>query len=421
MSLPLSPEDLAFQAEVRQFVEANLPADIAARVQEHKGDYKGDYTRWMKILAQKGWSAPHWPTQYGGAGLTPWQRHLFEEVVQSYPVPFAAPFGTTMVGPVIYTFGTAAQKAKFLPGTANFDIWWCQGYSEPGSGSDLAKLSTKAVRDGDDYIVSGTKIWTSYAQHADWIFCLVRTAFDDRKPQQGISFLLFDMKTPGIEIQPIISIDGQHHLNMVHFTDVRVPVENRIGEENMGWTYAKFLLQYERFGIAEVAESQARITKLRRMAREQDLEGDTSYMQALAQTEIELKALAGTNLRRRAGQTGWCRGFGTENPGFRNSPTAHRACHCRRRLVSRTPGWLWPRCGFELGRGPARPPARRRRRLLLQPCGHDLRRHQRNPTQCDRQGDTGPVNDQRYYRPDRGCHRSARSRTFHSSRAGTGA
>jgi alkylation response protein AidB-like acyl-CoA dehydrogenase len=297
MSLPLSPEDLAFQAEVRQFVEANLPADIAARVQEHKGDYKGDYTRWMKILAQKGWSAPHWPTQYGGAGLTPWQRHLFEEVVQSYPVPFAAPFGTTMVGPVIYTFGTAAQKAKFLPGTANFDIWWCQGYSEPGSGSDLAKLSTKAVRDGDDYIVSGTKIWTSYAQHADWIFCLVRTAFDDRKPQQGISFLLFDMKTPGIEIQPIISIDGQHHLNMVHFTDVRVPVENRIGEENMGWTYAKFLLQYERFGIAEVAESQARITKLRRMAREQDLEGDTSYMQALAQTEIELKALAGTNLR----------------------------------------------------------------------------------------------------------------------------
>jgi alkylation response protein AidB-like acyl-CoA dehydrogenase len=297
MSLPPSPEDLAFQAEVRQFVEANLPADIAARVQEHKGDYKGDYTRWMKILAQKGWSAPHWPTQYGGAGLTPWQRHLFEEVVQSYPVPFAAPFGTTMVGPVIYTFGTAAQKAKFLPGTANFDIWWCQGYSEPGSGSDLAKLSTKAVRDGDDYIVSGTKIWTSYAQHADWIFCLVRTAFDDRKPQQGISFLLFDMKTPGIEIQPIISIDGQHHLNMVHFTDVRVPVENRIGEENMGWTYAKFLLQYERFGIAEVAESQARITKLRRMAREQDLEGDTSYMQALAQTEIELKALAGTNLR----------------------------------------------------------------------------------------------------------------------------
>jgi len=302
MSLPLSPEDLAFQAEVRQFVEANLPADIAARVREHRSDYKGDYTRWMKILAQKGWSAPHWPKEYGGAGLTPWQRHLFEEVVQSYPVPYAAPFGTTMVGPVIYTFGTPEQKARFLPGTANFDIWWCQGYSEPGAGSDLAKLSTRAERaqddeHGDHYVVNGTKVWTSYAQHADWIFCLVRTAFDARKPQQGISFLLFDMKSPGIEIQPIISIDGQHHLNMVHFTDVRVPADQRIGEENMGWSYAKFLLQYERFGIAEVAESQARVATLRRNASEQGLEGDRDYMQALSATEIELQALAGTNLR----------------------------------------------------------------------------------------------------------------------------
>lgn len=297
MSMPLSTDDLAFQAEVRQFVDANLPADIAARVRECRSDYKGDYTRWMKILAERGWSAPHWPEEYGGAGLNPWRRHLFEEVVQSYPVPYAAPFGTTMVGPVIYTFGTPEQKARFLPGTANFDIWWCQGYSEPGSGSDLAKLNTKAERDGDDYIVNGTKVWTSYAQYADWIFCLVRTAFDGRKPQQGISFLLFDMKTPGIEIQPIISIDGQHHLNMVHFTDVRVSVENRIGEENMGWTYAKFLLQYERFGIAEVAESQARVQHLRQLAREQGLENDPSYMQALSQAEIELKALAGTNLR----------------------------------------------------------------------------------------------------------------------------
>ncbi len=297
MSLPLSPEDLAFQAEVRQFVEENLPADIAARQLEHKGDYKGDYTRWMKLLATKGWSAPHWPKEHGGAALTAWQRHLFDEEVQRHPVPFAAPFGTTMVGPVIYTFGTPEQKARVLPGTVNFDTWWCQGYSEPGSGSDLAALRTRADRDGDDYVVNGTKIWTSYAQHADWIFCLVRTAFDDRKPQQGISFLLFDMKTPGIEIQPIISIDGQHHLNMVHFNDVRVPVDQRIGEENMGWTYAKFLLQYERFGIAEVGESQARVTKLRQMAREQGLDTDETYMQALSQTEIELQALAGTNLR----------------------------------------------------------------------------------------------------------------------------
>ena len=297
MSMPLSADDLAFQADVRQFVEENLPADIAARVKEHRSDYKGDYTRWMKILARKGWSAPHWPAEYGGAGLNPWRRHLFEEVVQSYPVPYAAPFGTTMVGPVIYTFGTAEQKQRFLPGTANFDIWWCQGYSEPGSGSDLAKLSTKAERDGDDYIVNGTKVWTSYAQHADWIFCLVRTAFDSRKPQEGISFLLFDMNSPGIEIQPIISIDGQHHLNMVHFTDVRVPAGQRIGEENMGWTYAKFLLQYERFGIAEVAESQGRVQHLRRVAREQGLDADPRYMAELSHAEIELKALAGTNLR----------------------------------------------------------------------------------------------------------------------------
>jgi alkylation response protein AidB-like acyl-CoA dehydrogenase len=296
MSLPLSPSDTEFQAEVRRFVEANLPADMRARVLENRGDHKADYTRWMQVLATRGWSAPHWPKEYGGAGLDAWHRHLFEEEIVRHPLPQAVPFGTTMVGPVIYTFGTPDQKARFLPPTVSFDIWWCQGYSEPGSGSDLASLRTKAEHDGDDYVVNGTKIWTSYAQHADWIFCLVRTRADG-KPQEGISFLLIDMTTPGIEVQPIISIDGQHHLNMVHFSDVRVPADNRIGEENKGWTYAKFLLQYERFGIAEVAESQRRLHQLRRIAEKQGLKGDASFMRAVDEADVELQALAGTNLR----------------------------------------------------------------------------------------------------------------------------
>ena len=296
MSLPLSDADLAFQAEVREFVEQNLPDDIRNRVLENRQDHKADYTRWMKILAERGWSAPQWPKEHGGAGLDAWHRHLFEEEISRHPVPVAVPFGITMVGPVIYTFGTAEQRARFLPPTVNFDIWWCQGYSEPGSGSDLASLRTKAEPDGDDYVVNGTKVWTSYAQYADWIFCLVRTN-SDGKPQEGISFLLIDMTAPGIEVQPIISIDGQHHLNMVHFTDVRVPQANRIGEENKGWTYAKFLLQYERFAIAEVAESQRRLVHLRQAAAKEGLDRDPDFMRAVAEADVELQALAGTNLR----------------------------------------------------------------------------------------------------------------------------
>jgi len=296
MSLPLSAEDLAFKAEIRCFVEENLPDDVRARVLENQTEHKPDYTRWMKVLAAKGWSAPHWPKEYGGAGLSAWRRHLFEEEMARHPVPVAVPFGITMVGPVIYTFGTDEQKQRFLPPTVNFDIWWCQGYSERGSGSDLASLRTRAERDGDDYIINGTKVWTSYAQYADWIFCLVRTKFEG-KPQEGISFLLIDMASPGIEVQPIISIDGQHHLNMVHFSDVRVPVANRIGEENQGWTYAKFLLQYERFTIAEVAENQARLNRVRETARQEGLDRNDSFMRAVSEAEVELQALAGTNLR----------------------------------------------------------------------------------------------------------------------------
>ncbi len=296
MTMQLSEQDLAFQAEVRRFVEQYLPADIRNRVLENQVDHKADFTCWMKILAEKGWSAPQWPAEYGGAGLDAWQRHLFEEEIARHPLPAAVPFGITMVGPVIYTFGTTEQKARFLPPTVNFDIWWCQGYSEPGSGSDLASLRTKAEPGGDDYIVNGTKVWTSYAQYADWIFCLVRTD-NSGKPQAGISFLLIDMQTPGIEVQPIISIDGQHHLNMVHFTDVRVPQANRIGEENKGWTYAKFLLQYERFAIAEVAESERRLNRLRQTAAKEGLTEDPAFMRALTEAGVELQALAGTNLR----------------------------------------------------------------------------------------------------------------------------
>ena len=301
MDLNYSPEELAFRDEVRAFLEASLPADLQAKVRGHLRLAKDDYVRWHKILAQKGWVAPGWPTEFGGAGWTPVQRHLFEEECARAGTPPVLPFGVTMVAPVIMAFGSDAQKAHYLPRILNCDDWWCQGYSEPGSGSDLASLKTTAVREGGYYIVNGQKTWTTLAQHADMIFCLVRTDSNVRK-QEGISFLLIDMHSPGVTVRPIIMLDEEHEVNEVFFDNVKVPVENLVGQENRGWTYAKYLLGHERTGIASVGRSKRELAALKAFARRQvknnsPLLDDPLFSARVAAVEIELMALEMTVLR----------------------------------------------------------------------------------------------------------------------------
>ena len=257
-----------FRAEVRQFLEANLTDEMRRAAEHGFGVSREISAIWHRKLFEQGWVAPGWPVAHGGTGWSLEQCHVFETELALAGAPMLMPFGLSMVGPVLYTFGTDEQKSQHLPGILDGSVWWCQGYSEPGSGSDLASLKTAAVRDGDEYVVNGQKIWTTNAHKADWIFCLVRTD-PDSKPQRGISFLLIDMNTPGIEVRPIISIDGLHHLNEVYFTDVRVPIGNRIGEENEGWTYAKFLLGHERTSISGVSGSKRNLEALARIAAEE--------------------------------------------------------------------------------------------------------------------------------------------------------
>jgi alkylation response protein AidB-like acyl-CoA dehydrogenase len=309
MDLNYSPEEEAFRQEVRTFVEENLPDDIRQKVENRLHLEKDDYVRWQKLLGAKGWIAPGWPEEYGGPGWSATQRYIFDDELDSAPTPRIIPFGTKMVAPVIYTFGNQAQKDHFLPRILNSDDWWCQGYSEPGSGSDLASLSTRAVRDGDHYVVNGTKTWTTLAQWADWIFCLVRTD-TEVKQQEGISFLLIDMKSPGISVTPIITMDGGHEVNTVFFDDVRVPAENLVGEENKGWTYAKFLLGHERSNISGVASSKRGLARLKDIARaEQAGDGaslweDETFRAKVAEVEIQLTALEYTELRMMFGNEG---------------------------------------------------------------------------------------------------------------------
>jgi len=304
LDLAFSPAEVAFRDEVRRFIAEALPADIRARAKSGRMLQKDDIVRWQKILHGKGWAAPHWPVEWGGTGWSATERYLFDEELSLGDCPPVSPFGLKMVAPVIYTFGDEAQKRRFLPRILASEDWWCQGYSEPGAGSDLASLQARAVRQGDRYVVNGTKTWTSYAHWADWMFCLVRTRADG-KPQEGISFLLIDMRSPGIEVKPIITIDGERHVNMVFLTDVEVPVENRIGEENRGWTYAKFLLGFERTDIAEVGPSKQRLRRLKEIARAERLDGrpliaDEGFALKIAQAEIELLALEYTALRQLA-------------------------------------------------------------------------------------------------------------------------
>src|SRR3984885_11039987 len=252
MDLRLTEDELAFRAEVRAFVRDNLPASIREKTVAGRKVSKDDYVRWTRILAAKGWGAPHWPQEWGGAGWSPVQLSIFLDETQRGNAPEPVAFGVSMVGPVIYTFGSKAQKQRFLPRIIDLSDWWCQGFSEPGAGSDLASLRTSARCDADGWVISGQKTWTTMAQYADWNFVLARTNTQAKK-QEGISFFLVDMKTPGITVKPIETIDGGHEVNEVFLDDVRVPADALVGEENKGWDYAKFLLANERNGIARAS------------------------------------------------------------------------------------------------------------------------------------------------------------------------
>ena len=293
MDINFSDADNQFRQEVKDYLENKYPKHVKEKQNNGEQLTKQDMIDYHKSLYEQGWAGYNWPVEYGGTGWSPTQIYIFQEELGYANTPTILPFGLNMVGPVIYTFGNEDQKKKFLPDILEFNTWWCQGYSEPGSGSDLASLKTKAVRDGDHYIVNGSKTWTTLAQNADWIFCLVRTETTQKK-QEGISFLLIDMKTEGIEVKPIITIDGDHEVNSVFFTDVKVPAENLIGEEGKGWTYAKFLLAHERFGIAGVPNQKYSLKLLKE--RTKDF-ADDDLKKKIADYEIELSALEFTELR----------------------------------------------------------------------------------------------------------------------------
>jgi alkylation response protein AidB-like acyl-CoA dehydrogenase len=301
MQLEFTSDELAFRDEVRRFITGHYPAELRAKQQAGLELGKEDYLSWHRIVAKQGWVVPAWPVEYGGTGWTATQRYIWaEEQGRTGTVPIIA-FSVGLVGPIIYTFGTPEQKARFLPRIISGEDWWCQGYSEPGAGSDLASLQTRAVREGDHYVVNGQKTWTTLAQHADWGFFLVRTDPAARK-QAGISFLLIDMKSPGVTVRPIITLDGAHEVNEVWLENVEVPVENRIHEENKGWTCAKVLLAHERSGIAMVPRSKAVLAEIRKLAsgigeRGASLAEDPCFKRKLTEVEIELAALEYTELR----------------------------------------------------------------------------------------------------------------------------
>jgi len=305
MNLKLTEEERAFRDELRTFFTTEIPADVRSKVAAGKPLGKDDFIATQRILHARGLAVPNWPVEWGGQDWTPMQRNIWLSEMQLASVPEPLPFNASMIGPVIAQFGSQAMKERFLPATANLDIWWCQGFSEPEAGSDLASLKTRAVRDGDDYIVNGQKTWTTLAQHADWIFCLVRTNPDVKK-QAGISMLLIDMNTPGVTRRPIKLIDGSHEVNEVFFEDVRVPAENLVGEENTGWTQAKFLLGNERTGIARVGATKVKLARAKSLAADiavgdGTLLSDPLFASRLAELENELLALELTQLRVVAG------------------------------------------------------------------------------------------------------------------------
>ena len=312
MDLHYSAEEQAFRHEVRDWIRTHLPEDIRDKVVHYRGLTKDDYLRWHRILAAKGWSVPHWPVDWGGTGWNITQRYIYDEEFGLAGAPALPSFGPSMCASVLLRFGTPEQKQRFLPRIREGDDFWVQGYSEPGAGSDLAALKTRAERRGDVYVVNGQKIWTTLGHYGDWIFCLVRTDPSAEKRQEGISFLLIDMKTPGITVRPLILMDGGHEVNEVFFDDVRVPVENLVHEENKGWTVAKYLLGHERMGSGNVGASKRELAALRALAARELRNGrplieDPRFRDRLTRVEVELRALEITSMRfldrmRRSGQ-----------------------------------------------------------------------------------------------------------------------
>ncbi len=337
MDLDFSPEDRAFREEARAFIAENYPQALRDKRGGDEAMTKDDYVSWHRILAKKGWAVPSWPKEWGGTGWTPTQKYIWSEEQVKADTIGILPFGVVMLAPVIYTFGTEEQKARFLPDIRDGKAWWCQGYSEPGAGSDLASLKTKAERiqadDGKEYyLVNGQKTWTTLAQFADWGFFLVRTDANV-KPQAGISFLLIDMKSPGITVRPLITLEGGHEVNEVYLDNVKVPVENRIFHENQGWTCAKALLQHERSGIAGVARSKRGLERLRDLARSElsdaagPLLADPFFKRKVADLEIDLTALEYTELRTLAGESSG------EGPGPESSILKIKGTEIQQRLT----------------------------------------------------------------------------------------
>ena len=301
MDIQFTPAEVAFREEVRAFLRDRLPADIAARGRLGKRFNKEDQVTWMRLLNERGWLAASWPVEFGGTGWGAVEKHIFDEECYAFGAPWIVPFGVNMVAPVIIKFGTPEQQARFLPRILSAEDWWCQGYSEPGAGSDLAAVKMRAVRDGDHYMVNGQKTWTTLAHYADWIFCLVRTD-PEAQQQRGISFLLIDMKSPGITVRPIITLDGEHEVNEVFFDNVRVPVDNLVGEENKGWTCAKYLLTHERTSIAGIGQAKQMLARLKHIASQEQCDGlplidDIQLRMQIVELEIQLMAIEMSNLR----------------------------------------------------------------------------------------------------------------------------
>ncbi|MGH8483373.1 MAG: acyl-CoA dehydrogenase family protein [Pseudomonas sp.] len=308
MDIDFTLHERAFRNEVRAYLRDHLPDEFALRIAQGKRLSKDHQVQWMRTLNQQGWLAPGWPVEFGGTGWTEVQTHNFDEECFAAGAPKVVSFGLKMVAPVIIKFGTPEQKARFLPRILSCDDWWCQGYSEPGAGSDLSSLKTRAVREGDHYRVNGQKTWTTLAHYADWMFCLVRTDPEARQ-QQGISFLLIDMKTPGITVRPIITLDGEHEVNEVFFDNVRVPVANLVGQENKGWTCAKYLLTHERTSIGGIAQNKAMLGRLKRIASQELRNGvplieEPMFRAQIAEVEMQLMAAEMSSLRTLAAVSG---------------------------------------------------------------------------------------------------------------------
>ena len=404
MDLRFTPEETAFREEVREFFRTALPERIRDKLVMGHHASKDELVEWTRILNAKGWAVPHWPVEWGGTGWDPVRQYIFQDEMQQAPAPSPLPFGVSMVGPVIIAFGSEAQKRRFLPRIANLDDWWCQGFSEPGSGSDLASLKTTAKRDGDAYVVTGQKTWTTLGQYADWIFVLARTDMAAKK-QEGISFLLIDMKSPGITVRPIRTIDGGEEVNEVFLDDVRVPAENLVGQENKGWDYAKFLLGNERVGIARVGVSKERLRRIKELARLERI-GEVPLIET---TALSREARRGRDRAQGAGDDAAARRrgrapsregqarpglFDPQDQGLGDPAGDDRAPDGgRRSLRPALPG----RARARPERAADRPRLGRPRRADLFQLAQDLdlRRLERDPAEHHRQGDTGALNNMR--------------------------